>query len=185
MVGQGGDTQLIISNADLEDLIIKVFEAADSPLDMRTLRSLVMSRLPLMDVHLVSMNGGREQDDSTFFYDYADTGDNPEQSLLRSAAGAEAESLVDAFLSSLREDVRDKPEKYKRMLGVLWHSYLSSEQLTQLAVAARLEVSDSLVSDYRQRIERQLRTLPLSTLEEAKRFEQALRETVKKIIGII
>src|SRR5437763_2984954 len=54
MVGCTGDSQIVIGNADLEDLIISVLEATDSPVDVRMLRSLVMSRLPVMDVYLVA-----------------------------------------------------------------------------------------------------------------------------------
>src|SRR5829696_1336138 len=43
MVGCTGDAQIIIGNSDLEDLIVSVLEACDSPVDVRTLRSLVMS----------------------------------------------------------------------------------------------------------------------------------------------
>jgi hypothetical protein len=53
MVGCTGDSQVVISNADLEDLIVSVLDAVDSPVDVRTLRSLVMSRLPVMDIYLV------------------------------------------------------------------------------------------------------------------------------------
>src|SRR5438477_6077625 len=52
MVGCTGDAQIIISNSDLEDLIVSVMEACDSPVDVRTLRGLVMSRLPVMDIYL-------------------------------------------------------------------------------------------------------------------------------------
>ena len=45
MVGCTGDSQVVISNSDLEDLIVSVLDAIDSPVDVRTLRSLVMSRL--------------------------------------------------------------------------------------------------------------------------------------------
>src|SRR5919112_897158 len=36
MVGCTGDAQIIISNSDLEDLIVSVLEACDSPVDVRT-----------------------------------------------------------------------------------------------------------------------------------------------------
>ncbi|MCA1591765.1 MAG: hypothetical protein LC754_03745 [Acidobacteria bacterium] len=55
MVGCTGDSQIIISNSDLEDLIVSVLEACDSPVDVRSLRSLVMSRLPVMDIYLVPL----------------------------------------------------------------------------------------------------------------------------------
>ena len=57
MVGCTGDSQVVISNPDLEDLIVSVLEAVDSPVDVRTLRSLVMSRLPVMDIYLVPLDG--------------------------------------------------------------------------------------------------------------------------------
>src|SRR6266702_1984069 len=60
MVGCTGDSQVVISNADLEDLIISVLDAIDAPVDVRMLRSLVMSRLPVMDIYLVPL----ESDDS-------------------------------------------------------------------------------------------------------------------------
>src|SRR5690606_30120425 len=57
MVGCTGDAQIVISNAELETLIIRVFKAIDSPVDVRSLRSFVMSRLPIMDIHLVPVGG--------------------------------------------------------------------------------------------------------------------------------
>jgi predicted transcriptional regulator len=68
------------------------------------------------------------------------------------------------------------------MLGVLWHCYLSADHSTQLEVAAMLGVSDSLVSDYRRRIEQELRALSFGEIEEARRFELALRERVRTLV---
>ena len=42
--------------------------------------------------------------------------------------------------------------------------------------------SDSLVSDYRRRIEQELRALSFSEVEEARRFETALRDRIKGLI---
>jgi predicted transcriptional regulator len=70
------------------------------------------------------------------------------------------------------------------MLGVLWYCYLSPEQTTQLEVAATLGVSDSLVSDYRRRIEDELRALSFKEVEEARQFELALREHVRTLVAI-
>src|SRR5882724_7778113 len=63
MVGCTGDAQIVISNPELEKLIIRVFKAIDSPVDVRSLRSFVMSRLPIMDIHLVPVGGPQEGDD--------------------------------------------------------------------------------------------------------------------------
>jgi hypothetical protein len=181
MVGCTGDSQVVISNSDLEDLIISVLDAADSPVDVRTLRSLVMSRLPVMDIYLVPL-GGDDPDDHGNQFEPVDVQENPEQGLLRRESEREAAGYVDQFLKSLRETVRGKVKQYNRMLGVLWHCYLSPNHSTQLEVAAALGVSDSLVSDYRRRIEQELRALSFTEIEEARRFEMALRQRVRDLV---
>jgi hypothetical protein len=183
MVGCTGDSQIVIGNADLEDLIISVLEAADAPVDVRALRSLVMSRLPVMDIYLVPL-GGDDADDGGNQFEPVDGGDDPEQGLMRRESEREATNFVDGFLKSLHETVRGKVKQYNRMLGVLWHCYLSPDHATQLEVAATLGVSDSLVSDYRRRIEQELRALSFGEIEEARQFEMALRERVRTLVLI-
>jgi hypothetical protein len=183
LVGCTGDSQIVISNSDLEDLIISVLEAADAPVDVRTLRSLVMSRLPVMDIYLVPLNGGDDGDENSQRFEPVDECDTPEEGLLRRESEQEAAGFVDRFLKGLQTSVRGKAKQYNRMLGVLWHCYLSQEHGTQLEVAAILGVSDSLVSDYRRRIETELRALSFSEIEEARRFEMALRDRVRVIVG--
>ena len=85
-------------------------------------------------------------------------------------------------MTSLNEAVRGKVKQYNRIIGVLWYCYLSPDHATQLEVAAILGVSDSLVSDYRRRIEQELRALSFSEVEEAKQFELALRAHVKTLV---
>jgi hypothetical protein len=182
MVGCTGDSQVVISNSDLEDLIVSVLEAIDSPVDVRSLRSLVMSRLPVMDIYLVPLDGDDNENDGSH-YEPVDKRENPEQGLLRRESEDEAATFVDQFLKNLHETVRGKVKQYNRILGVLWHCYLSPEHSTQLEVAAVLGVSDSLVSDYRRRIEQELRALTFSEVEEARRFEGALRERVKGLVS--
>src|SRR3989441_4766883 len=181
MVGCTGDAQIVISNSDLEDLIVCVLEAIDGPADVRSLRSLVMSRLPVMDIYLVPLGGDENEGDGPH-YDPADLRENPEESLLRHESQQEAAGSVDKFLTNLRGNVRGKIKQYNRMLGVLWHCYLSPDHATQLEVAATLGVSDSLVSDYRRRIEQELRALSFTEVEEARMFELALRERVRTIV---
>jgi hypothetical protein len=181
MVGCTGDSQVVISNSDLEDLIVSVLDAVDSPVDVRTLRSLVMSRLPVMDIYLVPLDSD-DNDSDSYQFEPVDKRDSPEQRLLRRESEDEAAGQVDHFLKNLNETVRGKVKQYNRMIGVLWHCYLSAEHSTQLEVAATLGVSDSLVSDYRRRIEQELRSLSFSEVEEARRFESALRDRVKTLV---
>ena len=182
MVGCTGDAQIIISNSDLEDLIVSVLEAVDAPVDVRSLRSLVMSRLPVMDIYLVPL-GGDDSDEGRVF-EPVDGRENPEEGLLRRESEQEAAGYVDRFLRGLHTSVRGKSKQYDRILGVLWHCYLSPDHVTQLEAAARLGVSDSLVSDYRRRIEGQLRALAFSEIEQARRFELSLRERVYSLVVV-
>jgi hypothetical protein len=182
MVGCTGDAQIIISNSDLEDLIVSVLEACDSPVDVRTLRSLVMSRLPVMDIYLVPLDGDDSDNENSNAYEPVDRRENPEEGLMRRESEREAAGFVEQFLASLSEAVRGKVKQYNRIIGVLWYCYLSPDHSTQLEVAAVLGVSDSLVSDYRRRIEQELRALSFTEVEEAKQFELALRVHVKALI---
>lgn len=184
MVGCTGDAQIVISNPDLEALIVRVLKAIDSPVNVRSLRSLVMSRLPVMDIYLVPIGGGDDSDDERKMeLDPVDTRENPEQDLLRREGESIAASFVDNFLLSLNKSVRGKAKQYNRMISVLWHCYLCSDGGTQLEVAEILGVSDSLVSDYRHRIEANLQQLSFSGVGEARQFEQALKKKVRNLIA--
>ncbi|GAC1446524.1 MAG: hypothetical protein NVSMB56_06020 [Pyrinomonadaceae bacterium] len=185
MVGCTGDSQIIISNFDLEDLIINILQACDAPVDVRSLRSLVMSRLPVMDIYLVPLSVGSGDDENERQFDPVDGRENPEQGLLRRESENRAAGFVERFLKNLNQTVRGKAKQYERMLGILWYCYLTPEHITQLEAAARLGVSDSLVSDYRRRIEQELRSLAFSEVEEARRFELALRERVHVLINAV
>jgi hypothetical protein len=184
MVGCTGDAQIVISNVELEKLIIRVFKAVDSPVDVRSLRSFVMSRLPIMDIHLVPVGGPQEGDDEEkMHFEFMDTRETPEQDLLRSEAESEAVGYVDTFLTSLNKSVRGKAKQHERMISVLWHCYLATNSGTQLEVAEMLGVSDSLVSDYRKRIEANLQELQFNNVNEARHFEKALKQKVKRLIA--
>jgi hypothetical protein len=181
-VGCTGDAQVVITNSDLEDLIVSVVAAIDSPADIRTLRNLVLSRLPVMDMYLVPLSSG-EADSEGPWSDPADFRKNPEERLLRREAELEAAECVEIFLEKMRKNVRGKLKQYRRMLAVLWHCYLSPKHPTQLEVSFMLGVSDSLISDYRRRIEQELSSLALREVEQARIFELALRERVRTLMA--
>ena len=185
MVGCTGDAQIVISNVELEKLIIRVFKAIDSPVDVRSLRSFVMSRLPIMDIYLVPVGAGSSDgEEDKMEFDFADTRENPEENVLRREAEITAAEFVSNFLGDLNKSVRGKAKQYNRMISVLWHCYLISDSGTQLEVAEMLGVSDSLVSDYRKRIESNLQQLSFGGVNEARHFEKALRRTVREIITV-
>jgi hypothetical protein len=143
-----------------------------------------MSRLPVMDIYLVPLGGGDDSEDGARSFEPADGRENPEQDLLRRESEDEAAGYVDRFLKGLHTSVRGKSKQYDRILGVLWNCYLSPDHVTQLEAAARLGVSDSLVSDYRRRIEQELRALAFTEIEQARRFELSLRERVYALVGV-
>ena len=185
MVGCTGDAQIVISNVELEKLIIRIFKAIDSPVDVRSLRSFVMSRLPIMDIHLVPVSGnGDDGDDDRPDYEFADTRATPEEDVLRREAELGAAGFVENFLKNLEKSVRGKAKQYNRMINVLWYCYLISDSGTQLEVAELLGLSDSLVSDYRKRIESNLQQLSFNGVNEARQFEKALKTKVREIITL-
>jgi len=184
MVGCTGDAQIVISNVELEKLIIRVLKAIDSAVDVRSLRSFVMSRLPIMDIHLVPVGGpGDGDDDDKMQFEFHDVRETPEEGLLRNEAETAAAGFVENFLLDLSSSVRGKTKQYDRMLSVLWHCYLISDGGTQIEVAAMLGVSDSLVSDYRKRIEASLQELSFDGVNEARQFEKALKAKVRELIA--
>jgi hypothetical protein len=184
MVGCTGDSQIVISNAELEKLIVRVFKAIDSPADVRSIRSFVMSRLPIMDIHLVPVGGSGDgdDDDNKVQFEFTDLRETPEEGVLRTEAENEAIGFVEGFLKSLNKSVRGKAKQYERMINVLWHCYLVSDGGTQLEVAEMLGVSDSLVSDYRKRIESILQQLSFEGVNEARQFEKALKKRVREML---
>ncbi len=185
MVGCTGDSQVVISNPELEKLIIRVFKAVDSPVNVRSLRGLVMKRLPIMDIYLVPITAPSNRDDDfNMDLDPADLKDNPEEDLLRKEGEVTAAGFVENFLVSLNKSVRGKAKQYTRMVNVLWHCYLSSDGGTQLEVADKLGVSDSLVSDYRKRIEKNLQDLSFNSVNEARQFEKVLKKKVQKLVSV-
>jgi hypothetical protein len=183
--GCTGDTQLVIGNVELEALIAEVFEAMEAPADVRTIRGLVMSRLPVLDVRMTQFRAyGDDEDGAGVVFEPVDCKPTPEQEALRRDCEGRVGGRVDEFLRRLGEQVNGKPAQFERIQSVLWHCYLSDERPTQLAVAARLGVSDSLVSDYRRRVEKALRSLALTSIEEGRRFEEALLARMRAREGV-
>jgi len=138
-----------------------------------------------MDIHLVPVGSGGDSDDEDRMpFEFKDTRETPEEDLLRNEAELAAAGFVDNFLKTLNKSVRGKAKQYDRMINVLWHCYLISDSGTQLEVAEMLGVSDSLVSDYRKRIEANLQQLSFNGVNEARQFERALKRVVRDLITV-
>ncbi|HYE74506.1 MAG TPA: hypothetical protein VEF04_14300, partial [Blastocatellia bacterium] len=59
-------------------------------------------------------------------------------------------------INRLTRSQRDRTERFWR---VLWHCYFDPEEPSQLAVASKLGLSDSSISDYRRKMESEMRRL--------------------------
>jgi hypothetical protein len=179
LVGRSGSSQLILSNPNLEKLIVEVLTAIDSPADVRTLRQLVLSKIPLQDYNVASLdeelsagnNGGTIRREAT------DTRETPEDALLRGEQDERASEMAGEFLISLRQAVNNNERRYTRLLTTLWHCYYDPQGPSQLEIARLLGVSDSLVSDNRRLIEHELKKLKLS-IEDGAVFSESLQRLI-------
>jgi hypothetical protein len=176
LVGRTGTSQLILSNPDLEELIVEVLTTIDSPADVRTLRQLVLSKIPLQDYNVASLDEelSTGNEGSTLRREARDTRETPEDALLRVEQDERAAELAGEFLVQLRRVVNNNERRYERLLSTLWYCYYDDENHSQLEIARRLGVSDSLVSDSRKLIEHELRKLKLS-IEEGAVFSESLQ----------
>lgn len=176
LVGRSGSSQLIISNRELERLIVQVFHAIDSPVDVRTIRQLVLSRIPLQDYHIASL------DDLSALKDRPgkearDCRSTPEADLIDAERRRLAAKVADDFLVVLKRAVNDNRRRYDRLIRTIWHVYFDPEAPSQMKIAEMLGVSDSLVSDNRRLIEGHLRKLGL-TADDGYVFLERLRSLV-------
>lgn len=179
IVGRSGSSQLILSNPELEELMVEIFTAIDSPTDVRTLRQLVLSKIPLQDYNIASLDEELSAGNSgaTIRRDPADTRDTAEDLLLREERQVRAAELADEFLSLLRHAVNNNERRFSRLLATLWHCYYDPDNPSQLEIAELLGVSDSLVSDNRRLIEYELKKLNLSR-EAGTIFSESLKMLV-------
>ncbi|HKG22530.1 MAG TPA: hypothetical protein VKC34_11570 [Blastocatellia bacterium] len=179
IVGRSGSSQLILSNPDLEELIVEVFTAIDSPADVRTLRQLVLSKIPLQDYNVSSLDEQFSQGDdgSALKRNPSDTRANPESSLLREEQDEQVVQMAGEFLSTLRRAVNNNERRFSRLVETLWHCYYNPLSPSQLEIARLLGVSDSLVSDNRRLIEHELKKLKL-TVEDGSVFSESLQRLV-------
>jgi hypothetical protein len=187
IVGRAASSQIILSNRELEQLIVEILMAIDSPADVRTIRQLVLSKMPLQDYRLASLDseicaGG---DGSNLRMENllttADTRETPEAKLLRDEKNRQMAQLAEEFLKRLRRAVNNNERRYQRLIRTLWHCYYDPQQPSQLLIAHMLGVSDSLVSDNRRLIEHELKKLRLS-VEEGRTFSESLLQLITRCL---
>jgi len=183
LVGRSGTSQLILSNPEMETLIVRVLAVIDSPAEVKTIRQLVLSKIPLQDYNVSSLDeemsagAGANDNGNGLRREARDTRDTPEDALLRGEKDDRLVEMADEFLSSLRRAVNNNERRYTRLLSTLWHCYYNPKGPSQLEIAELLGVSDSLVSDNRRLIEHELKKLKL-TLEDGAVFSESLQRLV-------
>jgi hypothetical protein len=178
-VGCNGDTQVIISNQALVELLVEIFEAIDSPAPLRALRRLALSKLPVCDPEMTSIDDEVNEEWQGTNYDWIATSEaGPEQIALMKEQEREARRAATEFLNRLGLVVRSNPRRTERLWRVLWHCFLDPDEPTQLEIADMVGLSDSSVSDYRRKIETELRKLNF-TPEQVRAFAEELDEQLK------
>ncbi len=179
LVGRTGDTQVIISNQALVDLLVEIFEAIDSPAPLRTLRQLALSKLPVCDPEMTSIEDEVNEEWRGINYDWiASSEASPEQIALMREQEEEARREATGFLDRLSLIVRSNAQRTERLWRVLWHCFLDPDEPTQLEIAEIVGISDSSVSDYRRKIEMELRKLNF-TPEQVSAFAEELDEQLR------
>ena len=184
--GRGAGSQVVISNEDLVDLIVDVFATVDTPLSVRKMRALVMSKLPIEDSRMVSINAptaaSTGQDADLPYLEVADKRPTPLETLLHKERWLQIEGLAEDALRVLKEQVRNKPNRYNKLLRVVWHCYFDPASLSQTSLARMMGISDSLVSHYRGIFDSFIRTLDLS-IDEFILLNSALSRRLAAIIS--
>lgn len=183
--GRGGSSHIIISNSDLTDLLVEIFTAVDSPLDVRIVRSLVLSKLPVEDSRFVSIDAAVTPDGNSdaepLTVDFADIRPTPEQLLLENETTEHAEAIAVELLDKMREAVRHKPRRYSRLARVAWHCYFDNSSPSQTAIAKMIGISNSLVSHYRKLFDTVIRDVELGAGQYVP-FLHAFSTTLEKSI---
>lgn len=165
--GRGSSTHIIISNHDLTDLLVEILKAIDSPADVRVLRSLVLSKLPVEDSRFVSIDAAvtpdQRADSEPLNVDFADDRPTPEQLLLETESRFQAAAAAEETLDKLRAVVLHKPKRYRRLATVAWHCYFDKSSPSQTRIARMIGISSSLVSYYRKLFDTVVRDVQLDT----------------------
>lgn len=183
--GRGSTSHVIISNEELTLLIIDIFRTIDTPADVRTIRSLVLSKLAVEDSQEVPIDGGAVSSASETEFpkiDLVDDRPTPEEAVLEKEMTSRIELLVEAILKRCFEMVRNKPQRFRKLVEVVWHCYFNTYSSCQSNVAKLMGISDSLVSHYRKIFDTIIRSEKLS-VDECLLLNTALSKRLASLIA--
>lgn len=136
--GRGSGSQVIISNDELKQLILDIFVATDSPTDIRTMRSLVMSKLAVEYCRLVSIDATASATDfihEPVRVDLPDDRPTPLDVLLQKETVGLIDRVIDELLDKMRETVNNRPRRFRKLAAVAWHCYFNISSPSQTCIA--------------------------------------------------
>jgi len=152
--GRGNSSQIIISNKSLCQLVVDIFNATQSLMDVRTVRLLALSKVAIEDSRFVSIDDQiapqRRFESQPCRIEVVDKRPTPEALLLDREAARELDFFADTLLCKLEQGVRNKPKRFRKLVRVVWHCYFDPVARSQGEIAALIGVSDSLVCHYRK-----------------------------------
>ncbi|MBS1812946.1 MAG: hypothetical protein JST84_32570 [Acidobacteria bacterium] len=183
-VGCKGDSQIIVTNQELSELLVEIFQAIDSPASLRVLRTLALSKLPVYDAVVSSIEQVTEQDEYSRGWEklLISTNSCPEQINLRREQEMLARRAAHDFLARLDRITRFQHPRTQKLWQILWYYYFDPTEPSQLSIAAMLGMSDSSVSDYRRKMEQEMQKLlrPTFSPEQMSYFAEELATQLKR-----
>ncbi|HWX41472.1 MAG TPA: hypothetical protein VN345_10030 [Blastocatellia bacterium] len=184
--GRGRQSQLIITNEDLNRLIVEILAAIDSPADVRTIRALALSKLPVEDSRFTSIDAetvSQKPDNPKMTrVDLPDHRPTPEEVLLAKETAWLAEQAAADLILSMRTEVLNKPRRLYRLAKVAWHCYFDPLSPSQTSIARIMGISNSLVSHYRKIFDDLVRRLDFNP-EQMILLNAALEQPLAEIIA--
>ena len=182
--GRGSSSQIVISNNELTHLLVEIFRTINSPTDVRTMRSLAQSKLAIDDSQIVSMDETLEKSSAEpepFLINIVDSQPTPEEVVLEKEIVEQMNSLADTILLDCLASVRNKPQRFRKLVEVVWHCYFTQTAPSQTKVAKQLAMSDSLVSHYRKIFDRVVRSKTIGA-DECRHLNSALEKRLAKLL---
>lgn len=163
--GRGNSSQIIISNKSLCQLLVDIFNATESLMDVRTVRLLALSKIAVEDSRFVSIDEQiapqRMVETQPYRIEVADKRPTPEALLLDREAARELDYFAETLLYRLKQGVRNKPKRFSKLVKVVWHCYFDPVSRSQGEIAGLIGVSDSLVCHYRKLFESYVKEIAL------------------------
>jgi hypothetical protein len=175
-VGCRGEAQVIVTNQELTELMVEILRAVDSPAPLRVLRQLALTKLPVYDAEIGSLDDevNEERQQRRYATALISTDSTPEQLALARENERQARRTANDFLDSLLRATRSNWLRTERLWRVLWHCFFDPAEPSQLLIADLVGISDSSVSDYRRKLETEMRKLKL-TADQVRHFTEELR----------